>query len=171
MSGTTLEKFAHLATADNAAASAEAPTPKEIVNILNIFCEFGTFECTTHGLSEADAARKRREFDCAILAEIAAHLPNVPNTRANADFLRHHLNGHSMNTLEGKKAIWGLVNDLPDDNVIRQAFAIPSKFDPDLSDPKIVAIPKEEFILVDAEFEGDTPPCRDYRVFQFPELS
>ena len=173
MTGTALEKFAHLASHPDAQEVAEAPTPQAIVDMLAIIADFDCLSCETYGLSNEAAARKKREFDCAILAEIATHLPNVPNTRANADFLRHHLNGHKMNTLEGKKAMWELVGSLPKDSEIRKAFLIPSPYDDDLSDPKIMAIPREEYILPneDIEFDGDTHPIKDYRAFQFPELS
>ena len=171
MTGTDLGKFTNLASLSGAEEAAQIATPKAIVDMLDIMSEFDCLSCETHGLSDGDAAHKQREFDCAILSEIAIRLPNIPDTRANADFLREHLNGHKMNTLQGKKAMRELIMTLPEDNEIRKAFLIPSAYDIDLSDPKIISIPREEYAITDLEFDGDKPPCKDYLLFQFPELS
>jgi hypothetical protein len=176
MTGTTLDQFAQLGSLPYADEAAEEVTPPAVVNIAMAFAEFGTIACETHGLSEDQSALKQHEYDCCILGEIALNLQNIPDTGPYADFMRHHLNGHGMNTIPGKKALKELIAEtLPEENLIRQALAIPSPYDPDLTGCEhIAAIPREEYhpdSLRDLEFEGDPPVVKNYRVFQFPELS
>jgi hypothetical protein len=141
--------------------------------MLSTIGDFGCGSWSTAGKTDDEVHSQGIANDIVILREVASLLPIIPDTRENADFLRHHLNGHGMNTLEGKKAIREIIEGLPEDSLIRLSFAIPSQYDPDISDPKTSAILPAEYLTVQEhlEFEGDKAPIEDYRVFQFPELS